>query len=144
VRTFPYPVLHSDDVELSLRGGENDEDKRVPWDVLVSLHDRMPNSDLVLGDFACIVLRVKELYAAASKWQQDISSLTMLSPRGGKRRAQNSSHPGNIVIDNPGDADATARIGVDKVIELSNSPILSKVSPAFFEFFAGEDVTEHR
>lgn len=129
MRTFPYPVLQSDNVEQADYGSGQVEDKRVPWDVLVSLHDRMPSSDLLLGDFACIILRVKELYVAANKWQQDISRLTMLSLRGVKRRTQKSSSPAKAGVENPDDADAASKIGVDEVVELSNSPILLKVSP---------------
>lgn len=75
----------------------------------------MPQSDLVLGDFACITLRVKELYAAAHKWNDDISNFTKLSLRGGKRRESTD------------DPDASATVDLEMVTELSNSPILSKV-----------------
>lgn len=86
----------------------------------------MPSADLSLGDFACIVLRVKDLYAAACLWQQDISSWTQLSLRGVKRRSQISAYPGGNGADNH-DEDALSTVGVDKVVELSNSPILLKV-----------------
>ena len=78
----------------------------------------MPSSDLVVGDFACVVIRVKELYAAAQKWQKDISSLTTLTMRGGKRRES---------TDEP---DSTTTIDLDMVTELCNNPVLSKVRPA--------------
>jgi len=75
----------------------------------------MPSSDLVKGDFACIVLRVKELYAAARKWQEDISSFTTLTMRGGRRR------------ESADDPEAVTTIDLDMVTELCNNPILSKV-----------------
>lgn len=122
VRTFPYPFLHSHQIELKRPINDFDEDERVPWDVLVLLHKSIPNSDLVLGDFACVVVRVRELYEAADQWQKDISSLTMLSLRGVKRRAPSSPEKGE-----GDDSEPSSSIDLDKVSKLTNDPILLKV-----------------
>jgi len=78
-----------------------------------------------------VILRVKELHEAAAAWQQEISQLTQLSLRGGKRRKTsevNSSpsktgEPGSSVMDE----EETNQIDTKKVAELSNDPILYKV-----------------
>jgi len=95
---------------------ETGEDKRVPYEVLVSLHKLMPSSDIVLGDFAAIVVRVKELFAVARKWQDDVQNFTMLTMRGQKRR------------ESADDPEASTTIDLDMVTELSQSPILEKVN----------------
>lgn len=76
------------------------------------------------GDFACLILRVKELYEQALKWQDDISNLTMLSLRGVKRRVQSP-------VRTPDKAEAdevVPTLDLKKVEELSNRPVLSLVS----------------
>ena len=75
----------------------------------------MPSTDLAVGDFACICIRVTELYAAARKWQEDITSFTMLTMRGGKRRERTEDPDGSTTVD------------LDMVTELCNNPIISKV-----------------
>lgn len=110
-------------------------DNRVPWDVLVSLHDRIPTSEEGLRDFSCIVLRVQELYDAASQWQEDVSILTNLSLRGRKRRNQIAHPAAKYATDNSeAEESPTKIIQVKKVAELSNHPIMLKVG-ASYKFF---------
>ena len=92
--------------------------------MLVSLKDKLPCSSLDSGEFACVILRVKELYEAASEWQHEISSFTKLSLRGMKRR-------GPVSLIKPEDDDAKEQasiIGMQKVEELCENTILLKVS----------------
>jgi hypothetical protein len=121
VRTFAYPAFHPQ-IE-SFQTINRDADPRVPWDVLVQLHERTPSSDLVLGDFACVALRVKELYEAAKRWQDDISKLTMLSLRGVKRRTPGSPQSGEIDLNDP----LLNTVDMRKVVELTNDEVLSQV-----------------
>jgi hypothetical protein len=106
-------------------GEHEGADPRIPWDVLVNLFERLPSSFQDIGDFAGVVLRVKELYEVANEWQQEISSLTMLSLRGGKRRNPTLQSPGK---DEESDAkDPSSVIEMKKVAELCHHPILEKV-----------------
>ncbi|GAX16611.1 hypothetical protein FisN_7Lh346 [Fistulifera solaris] len=116
-RTFSYPILHSHDPSL-WQGEHVKNDPRIPWDALVSLANQSPNIGEEQGDLACIKLRVKELHDEALKWQEEISSLTMLSLRGGKRRS-----PGSLE-----DTKASCIIDMSKVEELCKHSILHKVS----------------
>jgi hypothetical protein len=121
VRTFAYPAFHPQ--IGSFQTIHEDVDTRVPWDVLVQLHERTPSSDLVLGDFACVAVRVKELYEAAKRWQDDISKLTMLSLRGLKRRTPGSPNIGEIDLNDP----LLNTVDMRKVVELTNDEVLSQV-----------------
>jgi hypothetical protein len=106
-------------------GEHEGADPRIPWDVLVNLFERLPSSYHDSGDFAGVVLRVKELYDVANEWQQEISALTMLSLRGGKRRNLTLQSPGK---DEESDAkDPSSVIEMKKVAELCHHPILEKV-----------------
>jgi Transcription factor S-II (TFIIS), central domain len=98
---------------------------RVPWDVLVVLRDHLPNTDLLVGAFKQIVLNVMEIYACASRWQEDITNLTNLSLRGGTRRGRNPSFKGSSVVADS--VDSLPYIDFDKLVSLSKSPILAKV-----------------
>ena len=94
------------------------ENFRIPWDALVKLHDSVPEWEEDKGDFTGMILRVKELYDAADAWQQEVSSLTNLSLRGGKKR----------VISPPRDGeDDQPMIDFEKVAELSDDPVLESV-----------------
>lgn len=95
---------------------EKDEGSRIPWEVLVSLHERLPSSEERVGDFALLALRVKELFEAAKSWQDEISVYTMLSNRGGKRRAADQE-----------DSEQSQKVEMDRMKQLAKSPILSKV-----------------
>jgi hypothetical protein len=112
-----------DEVDYSAPVDEKDESTiRVPWEILVSLYERLPTSDERVGDFALLALRVKELFEAAKTWQDEISVYTMLSNRGGKRRAaQEVSEE---------DAERSQQMEMDRMKQLAKSPILSKVSSA--------------
>jgi hypothetical protein len=124
VRTFPFPILHLDEASYSAPIEEEDVSTvRVPWDVLITLHDRIPVSpDNSVGDFALVALRVKELYEAAKAWQDQITNNTMISFRGGKRRAPSSSQ------DTEAEQDNSSQIQMEEMKRLAKSPILSKVS----------------
>jgi hypothetical protein len=89
----------------------------------------MPSSNEEIGDFACVVLRVRELHEAAKAWQDEISTLTMLSLRGGKRRNQSAASPLKSPARNDDEdiSSSSSRIDVDKVLQLYHHPILSKV-----------------
>eukprot|EP00546_Thalassionema_frauenfeldii_P020557 CAMPEP_0178903134 /NCGR_PEP_ID=MMETSP0786-20121207/4990_1 /TAXON_ID=186022 /ORGANISM="Thalassionema frauenfeldii, Strain CCMP 1798" /LENGTH=1932 /DNA_ID=CAMNT_0020574475 /DNA_START=167 /DNA_END=5965 /DNA_ORIENTATION=+ len=80
VRTLNYPPLHNDEIKV-------EQEKRIPWDVLVSLFERVPSGkDDVTDDMQRLILRVNELYDAANMWQAEVSSFLSLSIRGAKRR----------------------------------------------------------
>ena len=98
-------------------------DRRVPWDVLVRLCESIPPIDDAVGDFANVILRVRELYQMSSGWNQEVSNLAMISLRGGKHR----STPLKGTTDET-EAEGPSRIDVNQVAELSEDPILSKVS----------------
>ena len=125
VRTFPYLPVQRDDRGDSRETWAVSYEARVPFDVLVSLHNHMPKSDIVLGDFGCVALRVKGLYKATVKWQNDISSCTSLSLRGTKRRLKTASDDTDTAPEN---SEAFAKVEVEKIELLSKDPILSKVS----------------
>ena len=60
---------------MSLDEGDVSDDGRITWDALIRLFDSRPspeNNDT--SDFACLVLRVRELYEAARAWQQEVTS----------------------------------------------------------------------
>ena len=73
-----------------------------------------------MKDFACLLLRVCELHKAARGWQEEVSNLTMISLRGGKRRASPMKGEGP-------DNDEPSQIDADKVSKLSNHTILKRV-----------------
>lgn len=112
VRTLPYPFLHLVHYELN-------SDSRIQWDVLVSLNDRKPSGLENMGDCAGIALRVAELYDAANAWQAEITKVTMLSFRGGKRRGEGSG------VESEGGTQS--RVDVEKVQRLASDPVLKKV-----------------
>lgn len=103
--------------------GENDKDTRIPLDVLVSLFERLPGEeDVHIDDFALVSMRVRELHEAATKWQDEISRTTMLSNRGGKRRA-----PINISGKVDQEIESSSKLQIEKMKQLAANPILSKV-----------------
>jgi hypothetical protein len=89
------------------------------------LHDHLPNADHLVGVFKEIVLCVKEIYASASQWQEDITSLTNLSLRGGTRRGRNPAL--KSISTGADNEDALPCIDFDRLVGLSKSPILTKV-----------------
>lgn len=110
-------MLHLDEVSFS----SSSQDQRIPFDVLISLFDRMPYEvQNQAGDFALISLRVQELYTAAKKWQDEITRNTAISFRGGKRRAVGS--PGASEPDQE-----ASRLQMEQMKKLAENPILSKV-----------------
>ena len=130
VRTLQYSALHSDDDSASAQRTD-DSVERVPWDTLVSLSDRLPTSEQESpsGEFACVILRVKELYEAARDWQEQISSFTKLSLRGVKRR--NPLSPSATKSPDDDSKEQPPIIGVGKLAELCQHPILEKVRLLF-------------
>lgn len=118
VRTFPYPFLHLDEASYN-----DPVDQRVPWNILVSLNERLPDEpDAQVGAFALVSLRVRELYESGKNWQDEITRNTALTFRGGKRRAPG----GNQQSDQ--DPDATSKLQTEKMKQLAEHPILSKVA----------------
>lgn len=128
MRTFPYPCLHTDDVDIQANW---DHDQRVPLDVLVNLFDKIPPSATEnFGDVARVALRVTDLHASALQWQEDVSRLTALSNRGAKRRAPGSSpmKAQNQILEA---AELTSQVDAAKVQKLAQHPILRMVSLDF-------------
>jgi hypothetical protein len=119
VRALQFPVLlyqsHDSDNEVLSYD-------RISYEVLVKLFDSRPTLEQEdMKDFACLLLRVCELYKAARAWQEEVSNLTMISLRGGKRRASPMKGEGAENEDEP------SQIDVVKVSKLSNNSILKKV-----------------
>jgi hypothetical protein len=85
----------------------------------MNLNERKPTGLENMGDCGGIALRAAELYESAKAWQQEISKVTMLSNRGGKRRGEGA------IADSDGGAQAT--VDVEKVHRLAKDPILAKV-----------------
>ena len=122
VRTFLFPFLHLDEASYSAPVDKGSIE-RVPWDVLVSLHDRIPLDEYEhVGAFALVILRVRELYQAGKKWQDEITRTTMITKRGGKRRAPGGSPKKEE------DPEATSKLQMETMKKLAKHPILSKVS----------------
>ena len=92
----------------------------MPWDVLLVLHERKPGGLEKMGDCAGIALRLADVFEAATAWQQEISKVTMLSNRGGKRRAE--------AIDAETDGSLLRTVDVEKVYRLAKDPVLQKVA----------------
>jgi hypothetical protein len=116
-------LLHLDEASFSFSDEDIDSSKRIPFDILISLYDRMPcEVEKQAGDFALISLRVRELYDAAKKWQDEITRDTTISFRGGKRRAVGS--PGSV---DP-DQEASSKLQMEQMKKLAENPILTKVS----------------
>ena len=124
VRTFAYPVLYLDEATYSdTHFNGDDVEKRVPWDVLVTLFERLPMEDEVqIDDFALASLRIRELYQAARKWQDEITRFTSLSNRGGKRRGL-----GGTPLRGEQDAESS-KLQLAQMEQLATDPILSKVA----------------
>ena len=126
VRTFPYAALHSDTLHDKTEDLERDEDPpqaeethsaAIPWDVLVSLHERVPDPTAGLGgDLARVSLRVKELFEVANTWQEEVTSQLSLSYRGGAKR-------GAAI-----ESDDAPKINLGRLAQLAEHPILARVS----------------
>lgn len=67
------------------------------------------------------MVRVRDLYQTASKWQEEISKLTQLSLRGVKRRES----PAKGGRD---DTDDTERVCLEKLTDMCRHEVLDKVS----------------
>ena len=120
VRTFPYPLLHQGEPSFSSESDPESTTTRIPWDILVTLYNSIPNDVDGSGDFALCTLRVKEMFAAAKKWQDEITKNTMISNRGNKRRSQSATAETN-------DTENAAKLQMAKMEMLAKDPILSKV-----------------
>lgn len=130
MKALHFPCLiYRDAADEPLINESKADDNRVPWDILISLNDRFPQVGIGdHGDFACLLIRVKELYEKAKAWQDEISELTMLSLRGGKRRNQTVSPSKLVELGDVAETDdAPNKIDLYKVHELSHHPILAKV-----------------
>ena len=116
-------MLRSDDLPDETDEIDNsDDDGRIPWEALLKLHDsRPPVGEDDTGGLACLVMRVRELHEMAWSWQQEISSFTQLSLRGGKRR-EITKGPRDVV-----ETQDSEQLGVPKLTELCRHPVLDKV-----------------
>lgn len=129
MRARRYPVFLADTSRQPLASDGATNANRVPWDVLVFLRDHLPNTELLVGDFKRMALHVMEIFISASQWQEDITNLTNLSLRGGARRGKNPTFRGSSV--GADSVDSLPCIDFDKLVSLSNSPILEKVRHGF-------------
>jgi hypothetical protein len=130
-KTFPYPFLHQDEASFSSSRDTSCADEsgmiRIPWDALVLLYDRIPKALDGSGDFALCVLRVNELHKSCTQWNNEITTCTLLSNRGSKRREATSNADGeelNLVGD---DQDDEVKLQMEKMELLASDPVLSKV-----------------
>lgn len=129
VRTFPYAALHSDtvpEVDDNYMSDDTDRSEKpqsvaIPWEVLVSLHDRLPDPITGPGgDCARVSLRVEELFEAAKTWQDEVTSQMSLSFRGGPRRRV----PGAPTAE----TEDAPKINMGRLAQLAQHPILARVS----------------
>lgn len=149
VKTFPYAALHSDELlsssskvhsEDNQLNGSNKEDEfkhrvtKVPWDVLVSLFERIPSSSELEeasagGVLARVALRVRELYDSAHAWQEEVSNVMSISFRGLKRRVPSG---GITSTEKPtgsrSDSESQSKVDIRTLDRLSKDPILAWVS----------------
>lgn len=128
VRTLQYPVLHQGEASYSSSFEENDiQPQRIPFDALVSIHERMPSEISEFGDPILCTLRVRELYIAAKKWQDEVSRSTLISNRGNKRRGTKSQKSDNASQLEAKEAEKDAKLCMRKMEMLAEDRILSKV-----------------
>ena len=97
-----------------------DPESRMPWDILVNLHERKPDGLVKMGNCEGIALRLADVFEAANAWQLEISKVTMLSKRGGKRRLEAAG--GEM------DGSLLRRVDVETVYRLAKDPVLQKVA----------------
>ena len=120
VRTLQYPVLHEGETAFKSRSEGNDmESPKIPFNALVSIHERMPSEISEFGDHILCILRVTELYKEAKKWQDEVSRSTLISNRGNKRRGKTS--------ENAIEEEKDAKLSMRKMEMLAEDQILSKV-----------------
>jgi len=128
VRTLQYPVLHEGEASFS---ASNNEDRiqtsRITWDALVNLHERIPVEISGSGSPILCILRVRELYAAAKKWQDEVCRSTMISKRGTKRRGGKTSYQANSMETDTKDTEKDPKIRMEEIKSLAEDPILTKV-----------------
>lgn len=127
-KAIQYPAIRlhenkSEDTDISVSANN-----RIPWDVLVKLFESAPFCDQDTGDFAFVVLRLKELHDEADAWQEEVSKLTMISLRGGKKRSTPSKSLSPLKFGEGGEQEESSMLELEKVTELSNDPILTKVA----------------
>ncbi|VEU39421.1 unnamed protein product [Pseudo-nitzschia multistriata] len=113
VRTMQHPVLHKAEASFA-----SSRASKISWHSLLYLHERIPNTISGCGGHILCVLRVRELYDAAKKWQDEVCRSTMISKRGNKRR-------GGIIDTRNTEKDA--KIRMSEIESLAEDPILTKV-----------------
>ena len=111
-----------DNVEVQANQKSNIVSVRIPWKELVSLHGSMPDSTEASGDFAYILLRVKELFESASGWDAKVSTYTRLSLGARRKHDRQGDHDEPIMV-----VDSPVAVDPQKIAELSDDPILFKV-----------------
>jgi len=125
VRTLQYPVLHEGEASFSSSSEVNGvEQTRIPFNALVSIHERMPSEISEFSDPILCTLRVRELYTDAKRWQDEVSRTTLISNRGNKRRGATSD---NAMQQDTKEEEKDAKISMKKMEMLAEDPILSKV-----------------
>jgi hypothetical protein len=128
VRTLQYLVLHQGEASYSSSStGDGVEPKRIPLNALVSIHERMPSEISEFGDPILCILRVRELYTEAKKWQDEVSRSTLISNRGNKRRGTKSPKLENSMQPETQESEKDARLRMRKMEMLAEDRILSKV-----------------
>ena len=113
--------MRSDDLPKEVdEATESDDDIRIQWETLLKLNDSQPPlAENETGGLAALVMRVRELHQLASFWQEEISSFTQLSLRGGKRR--------DVPTKGETEADESERVDLAKLTDLCTHPVLDKV-----------------
>ena len=120
-RALEYHVLRSDDLpDETDEPSESEDDIRIQWETLLKLNDSQPVlAENETGGLAALVMRVRELHESASSWQEEISSFTQLSLRGGKRR--------DVPTKGETETDESERVDQAKLTALCTHPVLEKV-----------------
>ena len=128
VKTLQYPVLHEAEASYSSSTSEAEiGSSRIPWDALTHIHDRIPNELSGCRESTLCIMRVKELYRAAKRWQDEISRTTMISNRGNKRRGAIASYQENLSQDDTEDVEKDEKLRMENMELLAKDWVLSKV-----------------
>lgn len=129
IRTLQYKVLHESEASFSCTSNEEKTgSNRIPWNVLVYIHERIPIDLSGCRESTLSILRVQELYIAAKRWQDEISRTTLISNRGNKRRGARTFHQENATQFDNQDEEKNEKIQIEKMELLAKDRILSKVN----------------
>jgi len=114
VRTLTYPLLHDDDVEVTI-------ENRLTWDILVSLFEQIPSIDSkTVGNLQQVILRVQDLHLAANMWQEEVSSvLSIPTSERGKESDRENQEPEHTV---------RPKLSFMQLANILKDPILLKIA----------------